>query len=212
MLVALDVLMLAYTVLSKNSFRGFFFWCFALEEFLVLVWHSAAIAFYFDYYGQRLMHQTSVDVISHLIFWSYVGSIVIEFCLIWVTIFLNPFYHSHFQADTRKFEKVSADKAAGIQVPKEDYLNTEGQGLALNSNREAQQKNKVNYSLEMDGVVYRHKSYTGSANNSVNLNQRAEGSAIYIPKTSKADSNVFSQPYVPVAQKKEERLLNKSTL
>jgi hypothetical protein len=100
----LNVLSIAFTVASRKSFRMFYYWCFLAEEILVTIWHVSALILYIDYYGERMLHQAAVDAFSHLMFWPYVATIVIEFVLMWVPLFYNVEYFSHFQIDTRLYE------------------------------------------------------------------------------------------------------------
>jgi hypothetical protein len=82
-----------------------YFWWILLEEILVTLWHLAALILYFDYYGKRSLSQGSVDFLSHLMFWPYVITVVLEFIFMWVPLFYNEEYFSHFLIDTRKFEE-----------------------------------------------------------------------------------------------------------
>lgn len=95
--LVLNLAMIAITIISKRSFRMWYFWWILGEEILVLLWHLSSLILMIDYYGKGTMKQGGVDFLSHLAFWPYVITVSFEFIMMWIPLFYNKEYYSHFK-------------------------------------------------------------------------------------------------------------------
>jgi len=81
------------------------------EEILVTIWHLAALILFIDYEGSRGMRKSAVDAMSHLMFWPYIITILLEVGMFVLPIFFNKEYHSHFKTDKFKNQADELEKA-----------------------------------------------------------------------------------------------------
>jgi hypothetical protein len=113
----LNVAMIFITLKIKKSFRWPLAWTLILvEEVLVTLWHLAALINFVDYYGNRGMGQFLVNVNTHVMFWAYVFTVLIELILLVGGALVNKGYFSAFP------ETVAQSEDVKIEIQSQDEL------------------------------------------------------------------------------------------
>ncbi len=85
-----DLIVVVVTGLSFNYFHRICGLLIFISEFLTFCRHFVHIFNLFDQQGSGNMKQGAVDFITHIAFWSYLFSTLIEFALLFYPLYTKP--------------------------------------------------------------------------------------------------------------------------
>jgi hypothetical protein len=124
----INVGMIIVTVIAKQSFR-FAFKFILVEEILITIWHLAALINFIDYYGNGTMSQFLVNLTTHLMFWPYILTVIIETTLLAMGAIKNKVYFGAFPESMAKSEdlRVDLDSNKDLEAKIETYNTMKGQ-------------------------------------------------------------------------------------
>jgi len=108
----INVGMIIITVLIKSSFR-FGFGLILVEEILVCLWHLAALINYLDYYGSRGMSSFFVNLNTHIMFWAFIITVIIELVLLILGAMNN---RKHFNAFPNEHREKAMSESQGLKI------------------------------------------------------------------------------------------------
>jgi hypothetical protein len=76
-----NLAMVILTVVCRKSFRFAFYWILT-EELLITLWHGSALVLFVDYYKAQNLSKFVVALLTNIMFWSYLITVIIEFYLL----------------------------------------------------------------------------------------------------------------------------------
>ncbi len=160
--LVLNLLMIGVTVISRRSFRMWYFWWILAEEILVLVWHISSLILMIDYYANGTLGQKSVNFLTNIAFWPYVLTVSAEGIHMLIPLLFNTEYYSHFKMALPKVKEEEEEK----KVVKKDEVHPH---LKLNHGDSAEElhnnMSKYNKHKSQVEVGQADKSKNGIINN-----------------------------------------------
>lgn len=118
-MIVIDALFLALAFLSCKSFHRPCGLLIVISESLTFLRHGVQVINFHDQAGTGNMTQVSVDFITHVAFWSYIFSTLIEF-----TLLFAPLYSKGMGAKSRPAKENAASEDVRLDLNSENELGT----------------------------------------------------------------------------------------